>query len=396
MVPDWCLLPPDLVHMITEKVTSITDFMRFRAVCTAWRSASSPRPRHLPLQLPWLVLSRGPDDGADANLGSSLSLYDLSQSKTHTLDFPQIQGKRICGSSHGWLILEKKRDVWLFNPITRDQITLPSLSAKPSSFAGIHTEVEVLHCALRFCIRKAILSSNPRMHPNCLVMALFWGSWQTAFCKIGDECWTTLILAEEIPRPWCATDISYHNGFFYAINGNGHAWICDIHDASWKYLRSTIGADPEQEVDYICTVEGGCDEHKLIVFCRDFPYRLRYEPMDISDILMLAEEEEKWLDVEEKDTSQYNFFFSGNFHCISLPVADLQLNGWKGNCICYISPQLERRFGDVDWYSFSIKLLGLDDRNVTTLASQLGFYEWYKFQSSSNSLSFLWLTPTLC
>jgi hypothetical protein len=397
---DWTLLPSELLQLISENLISISDFVHFRAVCAAWRSASSPRSRHLPPQLPWLILPRGPDR-ENADLGSILSVYDLSMSKTHTLDLPQINGKRICGSSHGWLVLEKEKEVWLFNPITRLQISLPSLSAQPNSFIGTHSrgnsKDEVLRCGLRFCIRKAILSSSPIEDPDCLVMALFQGSWTTAFCRINDACWTTLNLADELPPPRREIDIGYYNGLFYSILGNGHARIYDIRNARWKYLASNLGMHPEQKWDYICTVEGGCNGHGLMVFAQLIAYFYQYDPVDASALLMLSEsiEPEKWVQLKEEVMGSNCFFIGGNFHCISLPVSYLQLNGWEGNCICFSTPQLEEENDGVDWYSCCIKLFKCNDRSITTLASHIGLFEVDECQCYSISPSFLWLAPTL-
>jgi hypothetical protein len=188
--------------------------------CGVHRMAS--RPHHLPPQLPWLILPREPDNVENIILGSSLSLYNLSQSKSHVLDFLQILGKYIRGSSHGWLVLEKEKEVWLFNPITRNQITLPSLSAQPKSYLGTHAggnpRVRFLTVYFHFAsaFSKALLSSYPTMHPNFLVPALIASSWKIAFCRIGDECWTTLTLSEKLSNDqlW-VSDISYHNGFFF-------------------------------------------------------------------------------------------------------------------------------------------------------------------------------------
>ncbi|KAF3336629.1 hypothetical protein FCM35_KLT19215 [Carex littledalei] len=82
MGPDWCLLPPELLQVIAEKITSLADYIRFRAVCRPWLTACYPRPSHLPLQLPWLMLPYQ----SDGNDDSTRLFYDLSASKIHKLD----------------------------------------------------------------------------------------------------------------------------------------------------------------------------------------------------------------------------------------------------------------------------------------------------------------------
>ncbi|KAJ3705120.1 hypothetical protein LUZ61_008825 [Rhynchospora tenuis] len=49
---DWSSLPPDVLNLIAKKVGEITDFVRFRAVCTSW--CSSTPVSSLPPQFPWI------------------------------------------------------------------------------------------------------------------------------------------------------------------------------------------------------------------------------------------------------------------------------------------------------------------------------------------------------
>jgi F-box domain len=114
----WTHLPIDLLRMISEKLTLNSDYVHLRAVCSAWKTNLSSRPRHLPPQPPWLIIPRHITNGKE-RLSSKLSFYDLSLSKIRVFDLFEIQGKYICGSSYGWLVLEINRRVQLFNPITR-------------------------------------------------------------------------------------------------------------------------------------------------------------------------------------------------------------------------------------------------------------------------------------
>ncbi|KAJ1702722.1 hypothetical protein LUZ63_002501 [Rhynchospora breviuscula] len=94
MGPDWSLLAPELLEAIVEKVTSLADYIRFRAVCHPWCSASSPRPHHLPIQIPWLMLPYK----TQGNGGSTRLFYDLSTSKIHSLDLPETRGAILTSS----------------------------------------------------------------------------------------------------------------------------------------------------------------------------------------------------------------------------------------------------------------------------------------------------------
>ncbi|CAM8935858.1 unnamed protein product [Rhodiola kirilowii] len=56
MSASWSDLPSDLLHHISLRLPTYTDFLRFRAVSHHFRSSTSSTPTHLPTQLPWLLL----------------------------------------------------------------------------------------------------------------------------------------------------------------------------------------------------------------------------------------------------------------------------------------------------------------------------------------------------
>ncbi|KAJ4777844.1 F-box family protein [Rhynchospora pubera] len=134
---DWSHLPPDIVQLISEKFKSITDYLRFRAVCSPWRSASLPRPRHLPPQLPWLMLTHKPYKKQKGQRHNGVYLfYDLERSKLREVHLPETTGMVCCASYQGWLLLlaSKGREVLLLNPITRARIQLPPFTALVKRF----------------------------------------------------------------------------------------------------------------------------------------------------------------------------------------------------------------------------------------------------------------------
>ncbi|KAJ3706863.1 hypothetical protein LUZ61_010568 [Rhynchospora tenuis] len=188
MGPNWCLLPPELLQFIAEKASSLGDYIRFRAVCHPWRSASSPRPRRLPIQVPWLMLPYN-----SYGIGDSTRLfYDLSASKIHRIDLPETRGAQVCGSSYGWLILHNGKVTSLFNPITRATISLPPYTAPPSHlglepyesldgvsfFESWDPDKSPFDYGETFIVRKAILTSSP-LDTSCMedgdALLIFYG-----------------------------------------------------------------------------------------------------------------------------------------------------------------------------------------------------------------------------
>ncbi|MCH91335.1 F-box protein, partial [Trifolium medium] len=55
-VADWSELPKDILNLISERIEDEIDLIRFRSVCSSWRSSSIPN-HHinaLPFKLPLL------------------------------------------------------------------------------------------------------------------------------------------------------------------------------------------------------------------------------------------------------------------------------------------------------------------------------------------------------
>ncbi|KAJ3687852.1 hypothetical protein LUZ61_017016 [Rhynchospora tenuis] len=193
---DWAHLPPEIVESISEKVKSITDFARFRAVCSPWRSATPPKPLHLPPQLPWLMLQYHSDDGNGIRF-----FYDVWESKMRELHLPEIIGMTCSGSYRGWLLLTTTcgGHVFLLNPLTRDRIQLPP-------FTGFWDTFDFGKSKVTF--------STDLTDPNCLIM-IFIERYQVMYCRVGDLSWTTVYghlnsVAE-------LADATYCNGRFYFL-----------------------------------------------------------------------------------------------------------------------------------------------------------------------------------
>ncbi|KAJ1703023.1 hypothetical protein LUZ63_002802 [Rhynchospora breviuscula] len=395
MDPDWCLLPPELLQCIAEKVTSLGDYIRFRAVCHPWRSASSPRRRHLPIQLPWLMLPYKLD-----GLDNSIRLfYDLSASKIHRLDLPETHGAEICGSSHGWLILHNGQVTSLFNPITRDMISLPPYTVPPSHlglapydslddvsfFETWDPNESPMDYVETLIVKKAILTSSP-LDTSCMVFVHTSSLWELAFCKIGDERWTVIEFQANLPMEYDICDFSYSNGFLYTINPYGSVTMYNLINPSRMLFLSIFGLERKHLVDQVdgdvLLILYGIRRNYDGVFEREIEYRVFRLSNDGAP---------DW--VEATDVGQNVLFLSGGCHALSLPSANMQLPDLGGNSMCYdsleILPNQQRGYWD-SWFNHHIKLARLDSGRVTDITGQLG-----SFQMSRDWQKSLWLTPSL-
>ncbi|KAJ6840136.1 putative basic proline-rich protein-like [Iris pallida] len=184
----WSELPPELLASISTSLLTISDYVRFRSVCSSWRASASPSPRHLPLQLPILLANHHHHP-----LFSILS--------------PSFSRHQILGSSSGYLALRSpsSSSLSLLNPVTLSQIHLPFLNTFPMS---------------PFFIKKVVLSPPP---PDSIsVLALLGWSTSLALSLPGRRSSWTLL-------PGCANyhDALFFRGRFHVVDGFRRVFVLD-------------------------------------------------------------------------------------------------------------------------------------------------------------------------
>ncbi|KAJ4811120.1 F-box protein skip23 [Rhynchospora pubera] len=213
--PDWASLPLAALLLISQKVKSITDYVRFRAVCSPWRAASFPKPTHLPPQLPWLMMPwcarNTSDDGVRL-------FYDLWESKLRKLHVPETIGMVCCATGSGWLFLvsTEPEKVFLLNPLTRTRIDLPFF-ATPIKYVKEHSDDRPFSHSwndLYFGIKRVTFSADPT-DPKCLITVFFKGCQEIVSCRPTDTHWKWLNIRIEPPVDF--TDATYYNGMFYVL-----------------------------------------------------------------------------------------------------------------------------------------------------------------------------------
>ncbi|XP_020676735.2 probable F-box protein At4g22060 [Dendrobium catenatum] len=129
----WSNLPIDLLCCISSHL-SIVDLVRLSVVCTSW-SSTLDNYALLGFQCrpsPWLLLSNDVEEASD-----TLNFRELTIEREVVLSFHRrfssigshTYGRRYFGSKDGWLVTLDKIDLQprLFNPITKAEISLPSL-----------------------------------------------------------------------------------------------------------------------------------------------------------------------------------------------------------------------------------------------------------------------------
>ncbi|KAG9448459.1 hypothetical protein H6P81_008424 [Aristolochia fimbriata] len=225
MMPDWLRLPEELVASIAIRLTLISDYIRFGAVCTLWNSIATKNRHRLPGHLPWLLLQ--PTTTSTNPLLSSLCTCKKNSTSTST------RRRRVCGAgTGGWLIAvdDSTAVVSLFNPFTGFEIPLPPLATATNSSS----------CYLW----KAVLSISPPAEYSGFVVMALYGQPRSHKQRLlallysrpnspnnNDFSWLSL---DQTPRVHdhsdIIADIICYKGRFYAVDNRGRLFECDIYN----------------------------------------------------------------------------------------------------------------------------------------------------------------------
>ncbi|KAH0465178.1 hypothetical protein IEQ34_005281 [Dendrobium chrysotoxum] len=208
----WSALPIDLLHCIASQLP-IIDYLRFSVVCTSWNSVLSNdisnriqcRPS------PWLLL---PNEAGEASNTLTFRDFTIKEEEVgvschrrfSSLD-SYITNRRCFGSKDGWLMTLDKEDLQphLFNPLTKTEISLPSLFTIPKDQGQMIKPQYGLDGSIRFfCneiysyfstdeeglrdiyFQKIIISSNDLLGTT---IAIYGRTKSLALARPGDQTW---------------------------------------------------------------------------------------------------------------------------------------------------------------------------------------------------------------
>lgn len=389
MEPDWSHIPNDILLIVSEKLISIVDYIRIRAVCTVWRSILTPTPNHLP-QLPWLML---PYDAykSEGHDTSTRFFYDLTDSRIHNVPLPETNKKEYHSSSHSHITLTDGPDISLFNPNTRKIINLPSLKTSPAlafrPFIPSYVRCQLgiwpfWHCSRKQTdpiIQKTLLSSDPSLYPNCVVMALLKNNWGLALCKIGDERWTLL---DEPPKQedYAVIDATYQNGLFYTMSRK------DVKVYNLRGLRKeVVKIDlPLEQAEYHL-VDSTSDE--LLLVAQNLTPDNQSIKGDLTVYKLSKVGQPSWVKVTNIGQRMI-FLCSGNKQCFSFQPSNLLTKGWAGNMLVSASASILKQHKISLEFEHVIKRVNLTHSEVDVVATKFGSYNMICTRA-------LWIIPSL-
>ena len=252
---DWACLPEDLLDLILSRLVTLSDYVRFSAVCMPWHTFALEKydgERHLKLsthQPPLLFLphTRGSKEEETTFI---TSIHNLS--KTYELEsFTPIGNQRWRGSSHGWLIsVDENFVITLSNPFC---------SKLKGVDDGIIRLPPVPHTKCYY-IEKVILSANPTLTPDdYTVMIIFNMHGKLACIRAGDKEWTYINKCHSVD------DVIYSKGLFYALDSTCSVSTCDTSEHYPMLNKVSPGLSPnlspyeelQQIKNYIVESAGG-------------------------------------------------------------------------------------------------------------------------------------------
>ncbi|KAL6649193.1 hypothetical protein ACP70R_013417 [Stipagrostis hirtigluma subsp. patula] len=222
---------PQEILMDIFTLLEVPDLVRVGSVCSSWNSAYTSICTfgwYKWPQTPCLIYT---SEFAAQNVAF---LYSFAEKRTYklTLPDPPIHKRYLIGSSHGWLVTADERsEMHLINPITREQISLPSVITI-EQVTPIFDETGVI-CKYRYSRHTAQSVTGPPsthslstlrdtlFHKALLFYDTATGSYivvlihnpfgQLSFAKLGDEKWTWL------PPYSNFEDCIYKDGLLYAM-----------------------------------------------------------------------------------------------------------------------------------------------------------------------------------
>ncbi|TVU49911.1 hypothetical protein EJB05_01253, partial [Eragrostis curvula] len=284
---DWSLLGGDAVGLIADKLLAndVTEYIRLRAVCQAWRSSTADPSLLLPCFFPrnWLMLQDEEFEDSDEDEDADEDTVDETEAPapevrkscfvnvrtgvTLWIRLPPVEeyGKVLAAGAEGLLILYCKRTdkVHLFNPVISAMAVLPGLADVPMAARS----------------STSFVTAGVIFDGEATVLLVVATRRRTAilYAKPGDRCWGTvdagLLGGHRNPRPFdgglCL------DGQFYVATRHGDVlrvqlaprphlvYIARLHGPDECTCANPIGT-------YLVPSLDDNDGDMLLVFCYGF------------------------------------------------------------------------------------------------------------------------------
>ena len=298
----WPDLHPDLLAQILNRL-EVDDFVRFLAVCRAWRSVPTKTKNCRPKpQIPWLLLEN-PASWCFVRL--SPSCFDGGQEEHPEkkiisqceINLPEIAHQRRIGCSQGFLITtdDFSKTLSAVNPLTGAHFPLPPTAAHPDIDEIIHSYDDMfrrsgnLPSKMEVCYKKAAISPSLDTIAVAIEINLVSDGFRfdrLVVARAGGTSWTCLL--ERII--W---DIVFHKGHLHVLDydGNLHIFDLDCSLEAQSYIPPTQSPGPYTKMFLVESPDG----NSLFLLVDDFVGTSLVRKFEV---MKLDESQLKWEEID--------------------------------------------------------------------------------------------------
>ncbi|CAL5357190.1 unnamed protein product [Camellia sinensis] len=225
----WSTLPKDVIPILSNRLETRIDLLRFRSVCRSWRSSSAASLSSPPLSLPNLPFPFSPL-AADPRRGT----FTAAATTVFLLQpFDEIPHRT---TSHYLIKVEEDAKTRLVCPVsdlvqTRFPAGFPKevnlLEFRISQVHNSYTfrNLELLNCkpieaGLPFVKKIVVLGSNPDSRIVVVVYEMWDLDGRLAMLRVGDDSWTPIHT-----QHFVCDDVIVYKGNFYTVDRSGRAFV---------------------------------------------------------------------------------------------------------------------------------------------------------------------------
>ncbi|KAK7243549.1 hypothetical protein RIF29_38351 [Crotalaria pallida] len=385
---EWSQLPKELLNLISERLDSSLYLLRFRSVCSSWRSSTTSTPNlhtHHLLPFKFPIFSNDPTTTTPNrynHITSNASSFSLSKRTLFLITPPQHLHHQQEPPLHPWLIkigLDQFGKTQLWHPLSRFPIRTP-IPPSPSGFPDLLDiyNLPVLDLGQEFVLNlRGVPSLNSLYMEKVVflrtgfkkerfVLLTIHVSGKLALFRSGDADWSVI---PDMPTPY--DDVCVFKGELFAVDSTGRTVRVGL-DLSVEIAgESVFGGDKKFLVecgdelllvdkylssDYVCSLDMFGEDAED----GDEIYELGCERAAKFRLYRLDEVERRWVELESLSN---RVLFLGDDCAFCVPASDLCVA--KGDCVIFRDDIF-----NINVLESGMGVFHLDEDEVSPLANQ--------------------------
>ncbi|PWA78450.1 F-box domain, cyclin-like protein [Artemisia annua] len=373
---DWSHLPHELLDLISKHLNSDTDLIKFRSVCTSWRSSITPLTSRFPI-LPntgisdttWgFYLSKRtifritrPDPDQENDQPWLIKVQKDNPTKTHLLN--PLTSHEFQTLLPNW---PRSLDLLNFRVLELGQeYALQYISYRPNA-NSIGDSVTLYMEKVAFCFDGVI----------GFVLLTIHVSGKLALLKYGDKKWNII---NDMPSPY--DDVIFYDKGFYAVDSTGRTVVVDVEELSLRVVAGSVfGGDKKFLVESLGELFM-VDKYLSVGPDNDYEYDDEnyefYEDFDCFmsertvklEVYKMDREGEKWVAV--KDLGDRMLFLGDN---CGFSASAKDFPGCKGNCVFFTG---QSREDDGAMKSRGVSVFDLETGNIGAIPNNSGYSQLF-------------------